>query len=240
MSGQDDLTLVGAQSTTFTVTAIITEAAPALHDVVLLTLADARAVLGLEPGQASDLAVDVYHAAEEAAILPDLSGAFPWPVRITTRTEAVGAAIATVARRGGLATMLLVPAILALVLLVATGLRPRSGTRRELGLAKALGWTTGDLVTLQLWRSLAVGVPATLLGLAIAGALVFWPGITWPGRLILGWRSAPPPLSLAPQGMVVVALGVAALVLVPWLLASLVPAVRTAAADPDDLIRGGE
>ena len=234
------LALAGTTERSFQVAALLDDAlALAVHDVVLLHVDDARTLLGLEPHEASDLAVDVYHESEEQAILPDLAAAFPWPVSITTRREAVGAAVAILARRGGLAMTLLVPALLTMVLLVGTALRAHAGSRREIGLHKALGWTTGDLVRLQLFKSLAVGVPAVLVGLAVAWWLVFRPGITWPGALLLGWTTSPPPLALAPGGAVVTALTVGATVLAPWLLASILPALRSATADPDDLVRGG-
>jgi ABC-type antimicrobial peptide transport system permease subunit len=134
--------------------------------------------------------------------------------------------------------VLYVPALLAMVLLVLTVLRSRAGSRRELGLYKALGWTTADLVALQLARSLLTGVPAVLAGLAVAWTLALGRGITWPGTLLLGWSTPPPPLTLQAGGAAVVALTVAALVLVPLTLASLLPAVRSANADPDDLLRG--
>jgi len=234
------LALAGTIEHSFEVAALLDDAlALAVHDVVLLHVDDARALLGLDPHEASDLAVDVYHESEEQAILPDLAAAFPWPVSITPRSEAIGAAVATLARRGGLAMTLLVPALLAMVLLVGTALRANAGSRREIGLHKALGWTTGDLVRLQLFKSLAVGIPAVLVGLAVAWWLVFRPGITWPGALLLGWTTSPPPLTLAPGGAVVTALTVGATVLAPWLLASILPALRSATADPDDLVRGG-
>lgn len=233
------LRLEGASDRVLTVVAVLDDAlALGFHDVVLTDVADARALLGLAAGQASDLAVDVYHESEETAILPDLSEAFPWPVRITTRTEAAGAAVAALTVRGGLVTVLYVPALLAMVLLVVTALRSRAGAARELGLYKALGWTTADLVTLQAARSLLVGVPAVALGLTVAWVLVFTPGTVWPGSLLLGWSASPPPLNLEPGSAVVVALTVAAMVLVPWTLASLLPAVRSATADPDALVRG--
>jgi hypothetical protein len=47
---------------------------------------DARQLLGLAPGQASDLAVHLFRREEEQAILADLAAAFPWPVRITGRS----------------------------------------------------------------------------------------------------------------------------------------------------------
>lgn len=232
------LSLSGAVRRTFVVAAVLDrELAPSVHDIVLLHVADARDLLALAPDEASDLAIDVFHEAEEMAILPDLAATFPWPVSITPRSEAIGAAVAIFARRGGLAVTLLVPSVLAMVLLVGTALRPPTGSRREMGLHKALGWTTADLVRLQLCKSLAVGVPAVVLGLTIAWWLVFRPGITWPSTYLLGWTTTPPPLTLASGGAAVVALAIGATVLAPWLLASILPAVRSATADPDDLVR---
>jgi len=215
------------------------DAALAVHDILLLDPADTRLLLGLEENEASDFAVSVFHQSEETAILPDLAAAFPYPVRITTRSDAVGSTISAMSRDGGLASMLLTPALLAMALLITNTLRESSGSRRDLGLYKAFGWTSGDLVRLQLLKSLAVGIPAVLTGLALAWLLVFWPGITWPGALLLGWQTPPPPLTLSADGAAKVMLTVTGLVLSPWLLATLVPALRSALADPDDLVRGG-
>ncbi len=215
------------------------ETALALHDMILVTPGDARLLLGLAPHEASDLAVSVFHEAEEEAILPDLAASFSFPVRITTRREAAGATAGIMSRDGGLATMLLAPALLAMALLITNTLRDSSGSRRDLGLYKTFGWTSGDLVRLQVLKSLAIGVPAILVGLGTAWLLVFWPGITWPGALLLGWQTPPPPLTLSSDGAARVMLTVTGLVLSPWLLATLVPAVRSTLADPDDLVRGG-
>ncbi len=235
------LELLGSTHMKFRIATLLDDAVSlTLHDVALLNVADARALLGLAPNEASDLAVTVFHEAEEEAILPDLTAAFPFPVRITTRGEAAGAAVAGLSRDGGLAMLLLVPATLAMILLLISALRGWNGSRREIGLYKSFGWTTGDLVRLSLFKSLATGIPGVLTGLAAAWGLVLWPGTTWPGALLLGWQTPPPPLFLTPGGATVVLLTVAGLVLIPWVLASMVPAVKSALADPDDLVRGGE
>ncbi|HRX50560.1 MAG TPA: hypothetical protein P5571_04295 [Candidatus Krumholzibacteria bacterium] len=216
------------------------DVAPALHDVVLLAPSDARALLGLHPDQISDLAVTVHHAAEESAITADLAAAFPYPVQVTTRAEARGAAVAALTRDGGLVTLMLGPALLGLGLLLTAAVRDAGARRRDLGLLKTLGWSTSDLVRLHLLRAAAVAVPAVLVGGAAAWLAVFTPGITWPGALLLGWRTPPPPwtLPVADAGLALAA--VAGAVLTPWLLAAALPAVRAALADPDDLLRGGD
>ena len=118
-------------------------------NIVLLHIDDARDLLGIPNGYASDLAIEVFNPSEESAILPDLTAAFPWTVRITTRTESAGIYAAGLARMGGMTVAFLVPALLALCLLVAVTVRDRFGRRFEIGLLKALGWTTGDIVRLQ-------------------------------------------------------------------------------------------
>jgi hypothetical protein len=209
------------------------------HDVVLMTEEDARRLLGLAPGESSDLAVEVFHEESQDAIVAELAAAFDWPVRITTRKEAVGQAITALSRDGALRTSILVPAFLALALLILVALRRGNAAVRELGLYKALGWSTGDVVRMQLYQAIAVALPSVLAGLAVAATLVFWPGVRWPAELLLSWSTSAPPLHLDPGGAVIVLFGVAGCVLVPWLLASLLPALRSATVDPQDLLRGG-
>ena len=93
------------------------------QDVVLVHPADARRLLGLASGEAVDLAVDVFHAEEAAALRPELAAAFSWPVRITARSEAVGLYTGGLARRGGLMLIAGIPAVLALVLVVLGAVR---------------------------------------------------------------------------------------------------------------------
>jgi hypothetical protein len=205
-------------------------------DTLLAEPADARALLGVAAGEASDLALDVFHEAEAAALSGELAAAFPWPVRIVTRREMRGVYATELGKRGGLAAFAAAPAILSLVVLVASAVRDRLARRREVGLLKALGWTTGDVVTLQLARALVVALPATAIGLALATAVVLWPGAVWPGPLLLGWTAAPAHLVPRVGGAIAVLVETSALVLVPWLAATLAPTIAGATTDPGAML----
>lgn len=234
----DSLQLTGgAASLEFNIAGRFPEdSAMAAHDVVLLHKRDAMRILGLAEGFASDLAVHVFHEEEQPAILPDLSEAFPWPVRITTRREAAGYYSASFSKRGGIAVITLAPSIMALALLILYVVRERTGTAHEVGLLKAMGWTTTDVVKAQVLRSLLIGLPAAALGSLIAYALVLWPGTRWPGVVFFGWDAIPPGLQLDPGGAVLVLAEIVSLVIVPFLASVLWPTLKSAAADPQDLI----
>jgi ABC-type lipoprotein release transport system permease subunit len=206
------------------------------HDLVLLHPKDARQILGLASGYASDVAVEVFHENEAEALLPDLARAFPWPVRLISRREASGIYSAGLARRSGLAYMTLIPALLAFAFIVVGAGKNKSARRYEAGLYKAFGWTTPDIFRLQLLKALLSGVPAVACGLITAYGLVLWPGVSWPGYLLLGWKQHPPLMYLDSSGALLVLLEIALLVFLPYLAATLWPALKAATADPQDFL----
>ena len=233
----DTLRLTGKTSLTLKILEKLPpETSLALNDVVIVNTADAGVLLGLEAGWVSDLAVDVFHSQEAEAILPDLAAAFPWSVHITTRSETTRIYASGASRRSGITAVAMIPAVISLCLLMAASVRERMGRRHEVGLLKALGWTTGDVVRFQLFRSVFIGLPGTAAGMLVAIGLVFSPGITWPGRLFFGWQTAPPALYLETTPAVWILAAVTGLVLLPFLTATLAAAIRNADVDPQEIM----
>jgi len=231
------LTLTGQRPTTLRVVGrndLKTDIAE--PNVVLLHIDDARDLLGIPDGYASDLAIEVFNPAEESAILPDLTAVFPWTVRITTRMESAGIYDTGLARMGGMAVVFLVPALLALCLLVAVTVRDRFGHRSEIGLLKALGWTTGDIVHLQVARASLIGVPGATGGMLLAFLLVFWPNANWSGRLCPEWQFLASRLTFSPGDAGLVLLEVTGLVVLPFLAATIGTVLRCAVADPQEML----
>ena len=110
----DSLQLEGAHRDSFQVIARLPdETSIFAHDLVLLNMLDARRLLGLADGYASDLAIDVFHEEEQQAILSDLRGAFPWPVRCTTKRQSAGAYASGLNRSSTLGAIAIIPAVLA-------------------------------------------------------------------------------------------------------------------------------
>ena len=132
--------------------------------------------------------------------------------------------------------MALVPALLALAFIVVGAYKNQSARRYEVGLYKAFGWTTADIFRLQLLKALFSGIPAVACGLILAYGLVLWPGVSWPGYLLLGWKHYPPLLYLDVSGALLVLLEIALLLFLPYLAAALWPAIKAATTDPQDFL----
>jgi hypothetical protein len=210
------------------------------HDTILTTERTARALLGIPEGYVSDIALSVYHQAEAEALVPDIAKVLPFPVHITTRREAIEREATFYARRSGLGFLLVVPAIMGLALIIAGTVRERLAVRGEVGLLKALGWTTADVATFHLLRAIVIGVPAVLVGTTAAVASVALPGVTWPLAVLGDWGSlSPPPLSLTLEGGLTALAVIACGVLVPWTAAAVVPILAKSAEDPAEHMRGG-
>jgi hypothetical protein len=212
------------------------EVAMAVHDTVLMHPDDARGLLGIPPGFASDLAIEVFHEAAVEALSRDLSAALPWPVQITSRATAMGRLGAEWSRSATLATAAYIPALLALAVL---GLATAVGSERDrgrAGLLRALGWTGRDFLRLCLWRWACLNIPGVGLGLAAAYGLIFTPAGHWMGPFLFGWTAVPPALHLSSAGSAQGLLQTAALVSLPHLAVVVATGLRHAASDPQVLM----
>lgn len=204
----------------------------ATHDLVWMTPDDARGLLGLTPGQASDLAIHLFRREEEQAIQTDLAAAFPWPVSITDRSTSALRHHTRAVRSGGIAVVAGIPALLALLLIITGTVVDTTGQRSHWGLLKSMGWTTTDILRLQIAQATIVGIPAVVMGLASAYAVVFYPpaaGVTafW----ITGGQHLPA-MTLVSTGAAMTMLEIAAMVGLPFLAAVFLTSLRAAAGSP--------
>lgn len=209
-------------------------------DLVVATPSHARTLLEVPDGMATDLAVDLT-TPDEAAVVTEriaerIAGARVLDRRLLRRTYEL-----TFDTRGGLLAVLLVPALAAFLLLAwerLTGLG--DAERREIGVLKAVGWSTADVLAARLWESAALAGTGATIGLAGAYAYVFWAGAPGLADALLGWSAIRPPFDLSPELDPVQAVALLGAVVVPFVSVSVVPAWRAAMIDPDRAMRGGE
>lgn len=206
-------------------------------DLVLIAQDDFRAFFELGPDEYTDLAMRVRNPAEVTTVAGKAALALP-RYRLITRASMQRTYESLFSWREGLLLAFLASAMLAFVILAfdkASGLSAQE--RREIGVLKAVGWDTGDIIAMKLWEAALLSGTAFLAGVAAAYAHVFLLSAPLIEAVLKGWSTLYPRFALTPQidGMQVATL--AFLTIVPYVAAVLAPIWRTASADPDRVMR---
>lgn len=214
------------------------EAALLANDVVLAREADARAILELPPEVCTDLAIDVFPPEETEVVAAEIVRRVPG-ARVTTRETAARALELTFDARAGLLGAVLFPVLFAFLLLAWERLSGLSAEERhEIGVMKAVGWSTSDVLTLRVLESGLVALVGAALGVVAAYVHVFVLGAPGLADAMLGWSNLRPELALAPALGIETLLGIVAAVVVPFALVAAIPAWRASMLDPDRAMRG--
>lgn len=207
-------------------------------DLVLTAPADYRQLFGVAPGTFTDLAVSVANPAEVATVASKIQEALP-DSRCILRDEILRTYDAVFDWRSGLLVVLLGVCVLAFAIVVwdkASGLSAEE--RREIGILKAVGWETSDVILLKFWEGAVISLTAFLSGALLAYAHVFFLGAPLLSPVLKGWSTLYPSFRLTPL-VDPYLLGVLfALSVVPYTTATIVPSWRAATADPAAAMRG--
>lgn len=206
-------------------------------DVLVTDDATARRLLALPEGRATDYAVTLSRP-EEAPVIAGQVRARMSDARVIERDALVRTYELTFDGRSGLLSALLVPCLAVLLLLVWERLSGLGeAERREIGVLKAVGWETRDVLTARLWESAIVAVGGAWVGALAAYAHVFSLDAVGLRGALFGWSALHPPLELTPVIDPTAAWTLLGVVVVPFVGASIVPAWRAASIDVDEAIR---
>jgi ABC-type lipoprotein release transport system permease subunit len=207
-------------------------------DFVMTTQTRARSLLGVPSEMATDLVIELTREEEanvvSTAIADHIEGARVIDRRLVARTYEL-----TFDTRAGFVGIALLPALLAAMLLAWerwTGLGENE--RREIGILKATGFSTADVLALRMWESGLVAFSGAVIGIVVAYVHVFVMGAPGLRDALFGWSSLHADLTLAPAFDITQALTIIGAVVLPFIAISVVPAWRAAMVDPDRLLRG--
>lgn len=206
-------------------------------DVILCDEDDARALLGIPDGEATDLALTLANPAEARIVARTVVERLPG-ARVIERDLLERVYFLAYGRRAGLVLGSSLPALLALLVLAwdrASGVG--ADERREIAILKAVGWSTSDVLWAKLFESILVGAVATALGMVLGYAWIFWLGAPGLRPVLVGWSVLYPRSALTPVVDTAQLLGITLAVLGPFVLLSVVPAWRAATADPLESMR---
>jgi ABC-type lipoprotein release transport system permease subunit len=206
-------------------------------DLVLVSEADFRRLFGIAPGLFTDLAVRVRNLRETATVAGKVTRDLP-DTRAITRSEIARTYESIFDWRSGLVVVVLATSLLAFAIVAwdrASGLSAEE--RREIGVLKAIGWETSDVLALKFWEGAIVSLAAFAGGILLAYANVFLTPTLVFGPVLKGWSVLYPEFRLVPFVNPYLVATLFFLTVVPYTVATLVPAWRAATVDPDAVMR---
>jgi len=206
-------------------------------DLILVAQEDFRALFGGSRNHVTDLVLRVRNPKEIPTIAVKIAELLP-DTRIILREEILRTYDAVFSWRGGVLMLILAGAVLAFIILAwdkASGLSQEE--RKEIGILKAIGWETSDVILMKFWEGMAVSLSAFLAGIILAYIHVFFLSSNLFEPVLKGWAVLYPQFKLVPfiDASQVVALFF--LTVVPYTVATLIPSWRAATVDPDSVMR---
>ncbi|MEI9476041.1 MAG: FtsX-like permease family protein [Deltaproteobacteria bacterium] len=206
-------------------------------DLVLVSDDDFRKLFGTPKGLATDLTLKVRNPRELPTIAVKIAELLP-DTRQILRDEILRTYDAVFNWRGGILVVILLGALLAFIIFAwdkASGLS--SEERREIGILKAIGWETSDVILMKYWEGMVVSLSSFLSGIILAYVHVFLASSMLFEPVLKGWAVLYPQFKLTPF---IDASQVAALFFLtvfPYTVATIIPSWRAATIDPDSVMR---
>ncbi len=206
-------------------------------DLILISPAGFRQLFGQSMGSATDLTVAVVNKKEIRTVAAKIVDLFP-DTRVITRDEILKSYEAVFDWRGGIMLAILAGAVLAFLIFAwdkAAGLS--ADEKREIGILKAIGWETGDVLQMKFWEGMTVSLSSFLLGVILAYFHIFFASATFFAPVLKGWSVLYPDFSLTPfiNGSQIAILFF--FTVIPYTVATILPSWRAATVDPDVIMR---
>ena len=207
-------------------------------DLVLVSAADFQAIFGSSPGLATDIVVRVANPRELSTIALKISERLP-DTRIILRDDMLRTYDAVFSWRGGILALILLGVVLAFIIVSwdkASGLSQEE--RREIGILKAVGWETSDVILMKFWEGTVVSLSAFLLGFLLAYVHIFFFSARLFAPVLKGWSVLYPQFRLIPFIDASEITALFFLTVVPYAVATIIPSWRASITDPDAVMKG--
>lgn len=206
-------------------------------DLLLMSPLAFRRLFNVPEGFYTDLVLSVRNPREVRKVAEKLTLLLP-DTRPILREEVLRTYDSVFSWRQGILFVLLTGSILAFVIFAwdkASGLS--ADERREIGILKAVGWETADVMRMKFWEGMIISLSAFLIGYLAAYAHVFYASASLFEPVLKGWAVLYPQFRLTPF---VDGLQLATLLfftVLPYIVATIIPIWRTSITDPDAVMR---
>lgn len=206
-------------------------------DLILVTESAFRRIFGVPEGFATDMAARIRNPREALTIAEKVFTRLP-DTRPVLKEDILRTYAAIFDWRSGYIIVQLFGAMLAFLIFAwdkATGLTGEE--RSEIGILKALGWGTADILLLKFWEGLCISLSAFLAGVAAAYVHVFFSSAPLFEHALKGWSVLYPSFKLHPDIDAFQVAAVFALTVFPYSIMTIVPAWKVSVTEPDAAMR---
>ncbi len=206
-------------------------------DLMLLSENDFRKLFGIPKGYATDLTLRVRNQKELPTIARKVLQLLP-DTRPILRDEIIRTYDSVFDWREGIMIVILSGALLAFIIFAwekASGLNAEE--KKEIGILKAVGWETSDVLLMKFWEGAVVSLTSFFLGVISAYVHIFFGSAALLAPVLKGWAVLYPDFALTPFINPYQIGTLFFFTVVPYTVATIVPSWRAATIDPDSVMR---
>ncbi|OGW55369.1 MAG: ABC transporter permease [Nitrospirae bacterium RBG_13_43_8] len=206
-------------------------------DLIIISENDFKRLFGMSADYATDITLRVKNPMELSTIARKISKLFP-DTRVILRDEILRTYDSVFNWRGGMMIVILSGALLAFAIFAwdkASGLS--LDEKREIGILKAIGWETSDVILMKFWEGMVISLSSFLAGIILAYIHVFFTSSALFEPALKGWAVLYPHFKLIPFIDASQIATLFLLTVVPYTVATIIPSWRAATVDPDSVMR---
>jgi len=206
-------------------------------DLVLMSGDDLRKLFGIPNGKVTDLTLKVRNPRELSTIAQKIIQTLP-DARPITRDEILRTYDSIFNWRGGVLIVILFVAVISFFIFAwdrASGLGAEE--KREIGILKAIGWETSDVILMKFWEGIVISFSSFLLGVLLAYAHVYFTSSLLFEPVLKGWSVIYPDFKLVPFIDAYQISTLFFLTVLPYTVSTIVPSWQAATIDPDLVMR---
>lgn len=206
-------------------------------DTILISERDFKKLSGIPSGYYTDLVISVANKREITTVARKITEILP-DTRPIVRDEIRRTYDSILNWRSGIVMMIFWGAIASFIIFAwdrATGLSAEE--RKEIGILKALGWETSDVLMMKFWEGMVISLSSFFAGIILAYFHVFFTSSFIFKPVLMGWSVLYPDFRLIPFIDPYQIATLFFLVVLPYTVATIVPSWRAATIDPDSVMR---
>ena len=206
-------------------------------DLIEMPSEDLRALFRIAEGWFTDITLKVRNERELVVVADKIRRLLP-DTRPVLRDEILRTYDSIFDWRSGLLLVIFAGAVAAFVIFAwdkATSLSLEE--RREMGILKAVGWETTEVIAMKSWEGVVVSLAAFFAGVLLAYIHVFFSSALLFEPVLKGWAVLYPRFQLVPHIDPYQIISLFFLTVAPYTAATVIPSWNAATVDPDSIMR---